>query len=127
MTPIRMSKWETAVRVALDFHEAFNRHDVPSMMALMSEDCLFENTEPGPDGAVYSGKDSVARFWEEFFAQSPQARIEIEEVFGAGSRCIMRWRYEWVEEGGQRGYVRGVDLFKVEDNLITEKLSYVKG
>jgi ketosteroid isomerase-like protein len=26
----------------------FNRHDVPAMMRMMTEDCLFENTFPAP-------------------------------------------------------------------------------
>ncbi|RJP53315.1 MAG: nuclear transport factor 2 family protein [Anaerolineaceae bacterium] len=128
MSPIRMSKLETAARVVLAFNEAFNRHDVEAMMKLMSDDCVFENTHPAPDGTVYSGKEAVTRFWQDFFNESPHARIEIEEIFGLGGfRCVMRWRYEWGAETGQKGHVRGVDVFKVEDGLICEKLSYVKG
>ncbi len=59
--------------------------------------------------------------------QSPQAHIEIEEIFGLSFRCIMRWRYEWVDAVGQKNHVRGVDIFKLKDGLINEKLSYVKG
>ena len=127
MTPIRMSKIESAIRVVLEFNEAFNRHDVTGMMKLMSDDCVFENTDPAPDGTVYSGKEAVTQFWQDFFRESPHAHIEIEEIFGLGFRCIMRWRYEWVDETGKKGHVRGVDIFKLKDNLISEKLSYVKG
>ena len=93
----------------------------------MSEDCLFENTYPAPDGTRYAGKAVVTQFWEEFFRDSPSAHIEIEEIFGMGNRCVMRWRYEWVDAAGKQGHVRGVDIFKVQEGLITEKLSYVKG
>jgi hypothetical protein len=48
--------------------------------------------------------------------------MEIEEIFGMGMHCIMRWKYTWGD-----GHVRGVDVFKIEDNLICEKFSYVKG
>lgn len=122
MSPIRMEKVESGMRTVLEFNEAFNRHDVMGMMKLMSENCIFENTSPAPDGTVYKGKDAVAEFWEDFFRNSPQAHIEIEEIFGAGNRCIMRWKYEW-----GNGHVRGVDIFKVEEGLISEKFSYVKG
>ena len=123
MSPIRMSKIEGALRVVLAFNEAFNRHDVAGMMQLMSDDCLFENTDPAPDGTAYSGKEVVTQFWQDFFRESPQAHIEIEEAFGLGNnRCVMRWKYTWVD-----GHVRGVDIFKVRDGLISEKLSYVKG
>jgi hypothetical protein len=42
-------------------------------------------------------------------------------------RCIMRWKYEWTDASGLKGHVRGVDIFKVVEGLITEKFSYVKG
>ena len=127
MSPSRLSKFESAVRVVLAFNEAFNRHDVAAMMQLMSDDCIFENTAPAPDGTVYAGKEAVTQFWQDFFSKSPQARIEIEEVFGFGERCVMRWRYTWVDEVGGKGHVRGVDIFRVRNGLICEKFSYVKG
>ena len=127
MTPIRLAKMEAGMRLVLDFNEAFNRHDVAGMMKLMSDDCVFENTEPAPDGAVFTGKAAVTRFWQDFFSQSPQAHIEIEEIFGLGMHCIMRWRYEWMDASGKKGHVRGVDIFQVKDGFICEKLSYVKG
>lgn len=127
MSPIRMSKLESAIRVALAFNEAFNRHDVTEMMQLTSNDCVFENTTPAPDGTAYTGKEAVTQYWQEFFRQSPRAHIEIEEIFGFDKRCVMRWRYDWVDVKGQKGHVRGVDIFKVINGFITEKLSYVKG
>ncbi len=120
-----MSKIESAMRTVLQFNEAFNRHDVPAMMALMSDDCVFENTSPAPDGTLYAGKEAVTHFWEIFFQESPYAHIEVEEAFGMGERCVMRWKYTW--GGVQAGHVRGVDIFRVRDGCITEKFSYVKG
>ena len=127
MSPARMEKIESAIRVVLEFNEAFNRHDVAGMMRLMSDDCIFENTDPAPDGTVYSGKEAVTQFWQDFFRESPHAHIEIEEIFGFGRRCIMRWKYNWVDLGGQKEHIRGVDIFRVRDGSIREKLSYVKG
>lgn len=127
MSPVKTSKDEAAIHLVLEFNEAFNRHDVTSMMQLMSDDCVFENTAPAPDGTVYLGKAAVTDFWQTFFRQSSQAHIEIEEIFGLGERCIMRWRYSWIDEAGQPGHIRGVDLFRVRNGKIQEKRSYVKG
>ena len=127
MSPTRMSRVESSVRIVLEFNEAFNRHDVTGMMQLVSDDCVFENTDPAPDGTVYSGKEAVTQFWRDFFRESPQAHIEIEEIFGIGIRCIMRWRYDWVDVDGEKGYVRGADIFQVKNGSICEKLSYIKG
>lgn len=123
----RLARVEAALRLVLKFNEAFNRQDVAGMMELMSDDCVFENTAPAPDGTVYSGKAKVTQFWVDFFRASPQAHIDIEDIFGLGNRCVMRWKYTWVDAAGQPGHVRGVDIFQVENGVIREKLSYVKG
>jgi len=127
MSPIRMAKLEAAMRAVMAFNDAFNRHDVAGMMALVGDDCRFENTHPAPDGTVYAGREAIARFWRDFFRESPEAHIQIEEIFGLGERCVMRWRYSWVDDQGVKGHVRGVDVFRVANGAIREKLSYVKG
>lgn len=127
MSPTRMSKIESATRIVLAFQEAFNRHDVGGMLELMSEDCAFETARPAPDGAVYNGKGAVSQYLQDFFQQAPQAQLEIEEVFGLGLRCVLRWRYDWTDEAGEKKLIRGVDIFQVQDGLIRERCSYVKG
>ncbi len=127
MSPARMAKLEESMRIVLAFNDAFNKHDVAGMMKFMSEDCVFENTDPAPDGTRYSGKEAVTQFWLDFFRDSPQAHIDIEEIFSLGARCVMRWKYSWVDSSGQPGHVRGVDIFKARHGLLIEKLSYVKG
>ncbi len=109
------------------FNEAFRLHDVEAIMHAITEDCVFENTFPAPDGDRYVGRDAVRAFWEEFFRSSPHARIETEEMFALGDRCVVRWVYLWGDGGGKRGHVRGVDIFRVRDGKVAEKLSYVKG
>ncbi len=109
------------------FNDAVNRHDVDATMAAMSEDCIFENTSPAPDGTRYEGQAAVRAFWEEFFRSSPQARFETEELFAARERCVVRWVHHWVSEAGQLGHVRGVDVFQVRNGKVAEKLAYVKG
>jgi hypothetical protein len=39
----------------------------------------------------------------------------------------MRWRHRWIDQAGTPAHVRGVDLFRVRDGKVVEKLSYVKG
>jgi predicted SnoaL-like aldol condensation-catalyzing enzyme len=127
MSPIQMAKIEAVMRTVLDFNQAFNRHDLAGMMRLMSDDCILDHHQPAPDGRLYSGKEAVTRFWEEFFRETPGAHIEIEEIFGLGERCVMRWKYQRAGEEGAAGYARGVDIFRVTGGLIHEKLSYIKG
>ena len=108
------------------FNEAFNRHDVDAIMALMTDDVVFENTSPSPDGERYEGRAAVRGFWERLFASSPSAHFAAEDIFAGGDRCTVRWRYTWKNSDGE-GHVRGVDVFRVRDGKVAEKLSYVKG
>lgn len=109
------------------FNRALNERDLHAMVALLTPDTVFENTHPPPDGSRYEGRAAVRAFWAEFFAGSSAARFETEELFALGERCVMRWRYRWVDRDGRPGHIRGVDLYTVRDGLIAEKLSYVKG
>ena len=109
------------------FNDAFGRHDVDAIIALMSDDCVFENTSPAPDGERYEGQAAVRAFWEGFFRASPRATFVCEELFTADDRAVVRWRYRWADDGERPGHVRGVDVFRVRDGRVAEKLSYVKG
>lgn len=113
------------IQTVEQFNDAFNRHDVDAVMALMTDDAVFESTNP-PDGERHQGAAAVRAAWEAFFVASPDARFDAEEVIGAGDRCVVRWRYTWTE-GDRPRHVRGVDVLRVRDGKVAEKLAYVKG
>lgn len=109
------------VDVVTAFNAAFNAHDVDRVMALMTDDCVFDDTDP-PDGRLHRGQDAVRARWQDLFRASPRAHFAEEEVVAAGDHVVVRWRYTWGD-----GHVRGIDLFRVRDGLVAEKRSYVKG
>jgi ketosteroid isomerase-like protein len=106
------------------FNDAFNRHDVDAVMAMMTADCVFENTQPSPDGERFVGAAAVRAFWTRFFESTPGARFETEEIFATGDRALVRWVFHWDSKGG---HVRGVDVMRVRGGKVAEKLAYVKG
>jgi ketosteroid isomerase-like protein len=107
------------------FNEAINRHDVDAVMALMTADCVFENTSPPPDGERIVGQAAMRDFTERMLRDTPAAHFETEELFASGDRCTFRWRYSWGT--GATDHVRGVDVFRVRDGLVAEVFAYVKG
>jgi ketosteroid isomerase-like protein len=104
------------------FHEAFNRRDLDALCDLITDDCVFEATSPAPDGTRHVGRPAVLEAWRAFFTDSPASHFEVEEMFGAGDRIIVRWLYSWAD-----GHVRGADLLRVRAGRVTESLAYVKG
>lgn len=103
------------------FGAAWGAHDLDATLALTTNDCVFESTEPGPDGDRYEGHDAIRKAWQPIF-DDLHAVFEAEETFAAEDRVVQRWRYSWAG-----GHIRGVDVFRIRDGLVAEKLSYVKG
>lgn len=108
--------------IVRNFNQALNDHDIDAVMALMTEDCIFENTFPAPDGSRFVGAELVRKELGGFLLSSPRANFVEEELIACEDRCVVRWRYSWGD-----GHVRGVDVMRVRDGKVSEKLSYVKG
>ena len=116
----------TTADVVARFNDAINRHDPAAVAALLTDDTVFENTGPVPDGARLEGKAAVAGFWEKWFVSNADARFEAEEVIVAGDRCTVRWIYRKMRDG-KPWHLRGIDVFTVRDGKIAAKFAYVKG
>ena len=109
------------VDVVERFGATWAAHDLDGAIDLITDDCVFDNTGPAPDGTRCIGRDAIRAAWRPIF-EDPAAFFEAEETFAAGDRVVQLWRYSWAD-----GHVRGVDVFKIRDGLVAEKLSYVKG
>ncbi len=118
---------EQTTRTTIDsFNEVFNRHDADGLAAFLTEDTVFEDTSPAPDGGRIEGKAAVVEFWRGWFARNPDARFETEEVIVSGSRATVLWVYRKMRNG-QPWHLRGVDVFTIRDGKVAAKLAYVKG
>jgi steroid delta-isomerase-like uncharacterized protein len=118
---------EQMTRQTIDrFNEAFNRHDADAVESLLTDDTVFEDTSPAPDGRRVVGKAAVAHFWRDWFARNPDAHFDAEETIVSGDRAVVRWIYRKMRNG-QPWHIPGVDVFAVRDGKVAAKLAYVKG
>jgi ketosteroid isomerase-like protein len=106
------------------FNDVFQRHDPAALSELIAEDCVIENTVPAPNGSRHVGREQCVALWRQI-ATTPGTSFDLEDVFVAGDRGIIRWRFRWGT--GEDSSVRGVNLMRVRDGLIVEALGYVKG
>lgn len=114
-------------RMVVDrFNEVFNGHDADALALLLTDDTVFEDTSPVPDGRRIEGRAAVVAFWREWFTRNPDARFEAEEMIVSGDRAVVRWVYRKIRNG-QPWHLRGVDIFTVRDGKVAAKLAYVKG
>jgi uncharacterized protein (TIGR03086 family) len=116
--------WGTNHRTLVRFNAAFGSGDLEGALALVTDDIVFESTSPAPDGQRYEGRDAVRAVWTDVLG-TPGASLTEEESIVSGDRAVVRWRYDWA--GSESGHVRGVDVMRFRDGLVSEKFSYVKG
>jgi hypothetical protein len=88
---------------------------------MVTDDCVFDATGPAPDGQRHVGRQDLRAAWQAIFDDA-SSRFDAEETFAAGDRVVQLWRYSW-----DGGHVRGVDVFRIREGKVAEKLSYVKG
>lgn len=103
------------------FGSAWGDHDLEGCLSMLTDDCVFDATGPAPDGTRCVGRDAIRKAWQGIFDDAG-SRFDAEETFAAGDRVVQLWRYTWGD-----GHIRGVDVFRVRDGKVAEKLSYVKG
>jgi len=123
----RDSHWGPSDAALAGFSAAFGSGDVDAIMARMTDDCVFESTGPAPDGQRHEGQAAVREVWAQLFGGTQDPSFADEEAFVFGDRACVRWRFTWTNDDGSKGYVRGVDVIRFRDGLVSEKLSYVKG
>ncbi|PYX46622.1 MAG: nuclear transport factor 2 family protein [Acidobacteria bacterium] len=128
MTSIQDSqKNAPTTRMVIDrFNEAFNRHDADALAAVLTDDTVFEDTSPAPDGRRVEGKAAVVDFWRTWFARNADAIFDAEDVIVSGDRAIVLWVYR-KQRNGQPWHILGVDVFTVRNGKVAAKLAYVKG
>jgi ketosteroid isomerase-like protein len=119
-----MSDEHTTSEVIRRFNDVFQRHDPAALAELVAEDCVIENTQPAPNGSRHVGHDACVALWRKI-ATTPGTHFDLEDVFVAADRAIIRWRFRWGE--GESNSVRGVNLMRVSEGRIVEAMGYVKG
>lgn len=122
--PAPLTMAPTTSDVIRCFNEAFQKHDPTLLPELIAPDCSIENSTPAPNGSRHVGKEACLALWGRL-AGSSELHFDLEEVFVAGERAIIRWRLRWGED--ETHSVRGVNVMRVRNGLIVEALGYSKG
>ena len=110
-----------------DFADAWNRHDLDTLMAMMTVDCVFEaSAGPDVDGERSEGRDAVRAAFAAVFETFPDAHWADARHFAAGSRGVSEWTFSGTRKDGKRVEVNGCDLFTFRGDKIAVKNSYRK-
>jgi len=107
--------------------DAFNAHDLDTIMSLFAEDCVFESPRgPDPWGRRSVGKEEVARGLAARFEGIPDVQYRDGDHFVAGDRGLSEWTLAGTTVEGERVEVRGCDLWTFRGDRIVRKDSFWK-
>jgi ketosteroid isomerase-like protein len=115
------------VAVLAAFADAWNRHDIDAIMALMNTDCVFE-ASAGPDvcGTRYVGYKDVRAAFIEVWTIFPDAQWRDAQHHVCGNLGLSEWTFCGTRSDGARIEVNGCDLLTFQGNKIALKNSYRK-
>lgn len=105
------------------FAEAWGRSDAARVVAVMTDDCIYEASVGPEPGRAFRGAAEVLAGVEAMFAHDAPARIEITDVFASGDRAAWEWRYY---DAAHNLIARGCDLFVLRDGRIAVKNAFRK-
>jgi steroid delta-isomerase-like uncharacterized protein len=120
---------ETHVR---SYFDALAARDTKSAGEHWSEDAV---DEPVPIGPL-RGRDSIVSFLRELWAAVPDLETTVGRVVAGEHNAAVEWRmrgtfdgapFQGIEPTGKAVDMRGVDVFDVEDGLLTACTGYYDG
>jgi ketosteroid isomerase-like protein len=84
---------ERNVELVHSAHDAFNRRDLETFVALAAPDIEIEPLTVGLEGvASYSGHDGVRRWWKDLLTVFPDFQSQVDEVRDLGDITVARAR-----------------------------------
>lgn len=107
--------------------DAFNRHDVKSILSFMTEDCVF-NAAGGPDihGARFVGHKAVGDAFEQVWATFPDAQWADGRHLVSGEKGLSEWTFIGTKADGSRMVAQGCDIFTFRGGKIAVKNAFRK-
>lgn len=109
------------------FANAWNQHDIESLMSFMTDDCQFDvGGGPDPWGERFQGSKDVRQRYEQVWKDVPDARWDKCTHFVSGNHGCSEWTFYGTTEDGNPIEVQGCDIFTFRDGKIATKSTYLK-
>jgi steroid delta-isomerase-like uncharacterized protein len=118
------------------YNEAWNEHDVETILSLHTEDSVFENHTTGD---VNVGKEAIAEAIRGIFTVFPDLRFETRRQYIKDNLVVQEWTARGthlgkmnragleVEPTGKHVEYRGLDVIPIADGKVARKDVYSDG
>ena len=110
------------------FNTVWNGHDVDGILAMMTDDVVFEASfGKDPWGTRVVGKPAVRELLHGMFARIPDVRWDEIRHFVHSELAVVEWITSGTPHGGTRYEAYGCDVLALLDGRIAAKRSFRKG
>lgn len=110
------------------FNTVWNGHDVDGILAMMTDDVVFEASfGKDPWGTRVVGRTAVRELLEDMFARIPDVRWDEIRRWTAPDHVVVEWITTGTPRGGARYEVYGCDVLALRGERIAAKRSFRKG
>ncbi|MBI1259961.1 MAG: nuclear transport factor 2 family protein [Chloroflexi bacterium] len=107
--------------------DAFNQHDLDTIMSFFAEDCVFEMPRgPHPWGERYVGIEQVRAGLATRFTGIPNVHYGDDTHWVCGDRGVSEWLLTGTTVAGVQLSVRGCDHWQFQNGKVIRKDSYWK-
>lgn len=115
------------------YQEAWNRHDVESILALHTDDTVFQNHT---SGGLAVGKEELRNMLQSIFATLPDLRFDTRRAYFRDDVAVVEWTatathaHEFtrgaltVPPSGKKMSWNGMDIIPMRDGLVARKDVY---
>ena len=115
------------------YNDAWNRHDVDAILALHTDDSVFENHTSGGHAV---GKEAIRKVIEGVFATFPDIHFEGRRLYVRDDLVVQEWTASathakpitrsgvTVEPTGKKVSWKGMDVIPMRDGLVLRKDVY---
>jgi ketosteroid isomerase-like protein len=110
------------------FNTVWNGHDVDGILAMMTDDVVFEASfGKDPWGTRVVGKAAVRELLQGMFTRIPDIRWDEIRHYVHPDVAVVEWITSGTPHGGSRFEVYGCDVLALRDGRIAAKRSFRKG
>ena len=110
-----------ADRFAHEWIEAWNSHDLDSILSHYSDDFVMSSPRiavvVGEPSGVLRGKEAIGTYWRKALAAAPELRFELVEAFVGADSVVLHYH-------GVRGPAAEVFFFDVEGRVVRAAATY---
>lgn len=109
------------------FSEAWNKHDVNTLMSFMADNCVFE-TAAGSEafGSRHVGREAVRKAFANAWQTVPDVQWRNAQHFVHRDFGNSQWTFVGTAMDGSRIETDGVDIFAFRDGKILSKKAFRK-